>query len=194
MIASLILAAGESSRMGSDKALLTYRGRAFLESILLNLRDAGIKEIAVVLGHHADEIQEAVNLQGVRVILNGNYQAGQTSSLQAGLAALEALSPEAVILCLVDHPAVSADVIAKLCDHFRVGKFQVIVPTFHGQNGHPVVIGRGLFPDLLALGPKQGANCVIRKYRAATRFVEVDDPGVVLDVDDPQTYLRLEQA
>jgi len=192
MIAGLILAAGESSRMGSDKALLTYRGRTFLETILANLRDADIAEVAVVLGHHAQEIQNSVDLRGTRVVINRDYQAGQTSSLQTGLAALEGTSPEAVVLCLVDHPTVSSDVIAKLCDHFQLGKFKVIVPTYQGQKGHPVIIGKALFPELLALGHDQGANSVIRQYRTATRFVEVDDPGILVDVDDPETYLRLE--
>lgn len=193
MIAGLILAAGESSRMRSDKALLAYRGRTFLESIILNLRHAGIEKIAVVLGHHAEEIQRAVDLAGVQVVLNGDYQRGQTSSVQAGLAALQEFSPEAVILCLVDHPAVSAEVIRKLRDRFEQSRPAVAIPTCKGLHGHPVVIGRGLFPELLALRPDEGANAVVRKYRGATQFVEVDDPGILLDVDDPETYERLER-
>ena len=69
MIAGLILAAGESRRMGRDKALLTYHGRTFLETLILNIRNAGIENIAVVLGHHAEEIQRAVNLAGVQVVV-----------------------------------------------------------------------------------------------------------------------------
>ena len=119
MIAGLILAAGESRRMGRDKALLTYRGRTFLETIIDNLGAAGIEKITVVLGHHAEAIQRAVNLAAVRVVVNHDYQRGQTSSLQLGLAAAAADSPEAVILCLVDHPAISAEVIVKLRERFE---------------------------------------------------------------------------
>ncbi len=194
MIAGLILAAGESSRMGSDKALLAYRGRTFLETIILNLRNAGIGKIVVALGHHAEEIQRAVDLPGVQVVLNRNYQRGQTSSVQAGLAALQELSPEAVILCLVDHPTVSAAVMTKLKDRFERARPAVVIPTCKGQHGHPVLIGRELFPELLALRANEGANTVIRKYRDATQFVEVDDHGILLDVDDPETYHRLGDA
>jgi molybdenum cofactor cytidylyltransferase len=193
MIAGLILAAGESSRMRSDKALLVYRGRTFLETIILNLRHAGIEKIKVVLGHHAEKIQQVLDLAGVQVVLNRHYQRGQTSSLQGGLAALREFSPEAVILCLVDHPAVTADVMRRLRERFEEGRASVVIPTYEGQRGHPVVISRELFPELLALRPNEGANTIIHKYRAATQFVEVDDRGILLDVDDPDTYERLER-
>jgi molybdenum cofactor cytidylyltransferase len=193
MIAGLILAAGESSRMGSDKALLTYRGRTFLETIIFSLRSAGIEQIAVVLGHHAEEIQRAVSLAGTRVVLNRDYRRGQTSSLQAGLAALAEQSPEAVILCLVDHPVVSSEVIRKLRDRFVRSMPPVVVPTCLGQRGHPVVINCALFSELLALGPDEAANGVIRKYRDATEFVAVEDRGILLDVDDPGAYKNLER-
>ncbi|MGH9651240.1 MAG: nucleotidyltransferase family protein [Terriglobales bacterium] len=191
MIAGLILAAGESSRMGRDKALLTYRGRTFLETIISLLRDAGIERIAAVLGHHAEEIRKATNLEGVEVALNPEYRRGQISSLQCGLRALESPALEAVILCLVDHPAVSAVTIQKLVNAFQQARSPVVLPTHQGQRGHPVVISAAVFPELLSLGPEAGANSVIRKYSAATRCVEVEDANVLLDVDEPETYWRL---
>src|ERR1017187_3858939 len=183
MIAGLILAAGESSRMKRDKALLIYRGLTFLETLILNLRGAGIENMAVVLGHHANEIERAVNLAGVRVVLNPDYRRGQTSSLQAGLAAFEELSPDAVILCLVDHPVVSAEIIGKLMSSFEKYHPPAVIPTLDGQRGHPVVINRTLFAEILALPPDGGANSVLRKYRDATQFAEVEDRGILVDVD-----------
>jgi molybdenum cofactor cytidylyltransferase len=191
MIAGLILAAGESIRMGRDKALLTCQGRTFLETITHTLGAAGIEGIAVVLGHHADQIQKAVKLEGVEVIINPEYRHGQTSSLQAGLRALAGPDLEAVVLCLVDHPAASADTVRKLVNSFRQTQAPAVIPTHRGQRGHPVVLGRVLFPALLNLSPAQGANSVIRFYRDATEFVETEDEGILLDVDDPQTYERL---
>jgi molybdenum cofactor cytidylyltransferase len=193
MIAGLILAAGESSRMKRDKALLIYRGLTFLETLILNLRGAGIENIAVVLGHHANEIERAVNLAGVRVVLNPDYRRGQTSSLQAGLAAFEELSPDAVILCLVDHPVVSAEIIGKLMSSFEKDHPPAVIPTLDGQRGHPVVINRTLFAEILALPPDGGANSVLRKYRDATQFAEVEDRGILVDVDDPEAYERLDR-
>jgi len=194
MIAGLILAAGESRRMGRDKALLTYHGRSFLETLIDTLGAAGIEKVTVVLGHHAETIQRAVNLAAVRVVVNHDYQRGQTSSLQMGLAAASADSPEAVILCLVDHPTISTEVIAKLIKHFESTRPPVLIPTYKGERGHPVVISQTLFPELLALSPGQAANVVIRKYREVTQFVEVTDPGILLDVDDPETYERLAEC
>lgn len=191
MIAGLILAAGESSRMGLDKALLTYQGKTFLENIILTLRDAGIERIAAVLGHHAEEIQKATDLEGVEVVVNSEYRRGQTSSLQAGLRALESPALEAVVLCLVDHPAVSATTVQKLVESFGQSHSPVVIPTHQGERGHPVVISAAVFPELLSLGSEAGANTIIRKYRAATQTIEVEDASVLLDVDEPETYRRV---
>jgi molybdenum cofactor cytidylyltransferase len=194
MISGLILAAGESRRMGRDKALLTYHGPTFLETIINNLSAAGIDKVTVVLGHHAEAIQRLVNLAAVRVVVNHEYQRGQTSSLQLGLAAAIADSPEAVILCLVDHPAISTEVIVKLREHFESTHAPVLIPTHKGEHGHPVVISQALFPELLAVLPMEPANTVIRKYRNATQFVEVADRGILIDVDEPEAYERLENG
>lgn len=191
MISALLLAAGESSRMGRDKALLNYRGKTFLEHILATLRESGIARTVVVLGHHADEIRRAVNLGGAEVVLNQDYRLGQTSSLQAGLRALGQPEIEAVVLCLVDHPAVSAEVVKALIAAFRQSAAPVVVPTHQGQRGHPVLIARPLFNELLSIDLHQGANSVIRKHRVSTHFIEVQDPGILLDIDDLEAYRQL---
>lgn len=193
MIAGLILAAGESRRMGRDKALLTYHGKSFLETIVENLRAAGIEKITVVLGHHADAIQRAVNLANVGVIVNPEYEQGQTSSLQKGLASLASESAEAAILCLVDHPAISSAVLSQLVERFEASHPPVLIPTYKGERGHPVVISQAVFPELLALPSGQPANTVIRKYRDVTQFLEVAERGILVDVDEPDAYERLER-
>jgi molybdenum cofactor cytidylyltransferase len=191
MIAGLILAAGESRRMGRDKALLTYRGLTFVETIVASLSAGGIANITLVLGHHADLIQRSTNLNGVRVVVNGDYQRGQTSSLQAGLAALTADSPDGIVLCLVDHPAISSDVVATLISEFRSSRAPLVIPKHKGERGHPVLIGKNLFPELLALPYGQAANTVIRRYYDQANFVDVADAGILIDVDEPETYERL---
>lgn len=188
-IAGLILAAGESSRMGKDKALLRYRGRSFLEKIVESVQEAGLLQIAVVLGHHATEIQAATNLEGVQVVVNPAYRLGQTSSLQAGLRALEATNSAAILLCLVDHPAVSPEIIQQLCLCFRESDASVVVPVFEHRRGHPVIIGRSLFPALLDLKPGEGANEVIRK--SPTFLLQMNDAAVLLDIDRPEDYALL---
>jgi molybdenum cofactor cytidylyltransferase len=193
MIAGLILAAGESSRMGNDKALLRYRDGTFLETIVAALREAEIERIAIVLGHHADEIRRAVNLQNAEVVFNADYARGQTSSLQAGLRSLRTPELEAVILCLVDHPAVSSSTVHKLVEHFRASSSPVVIPTFQGRRGHPVLIARALFDELLGLGSNEGANTVLRKHRNEKSLVEVGDSGILLDIDTAEAYLGLQK-
>src|SRR5579863_3930360 len=119
-IAGLVLAAGESSRMGRDKALLTYRGHTFLETIVSKLREASLDRIAVVLGHNAEAIERAVNLSGVEIAINHQYRRGQTLSLQVGFNALQDDGQvlDAIILCLVDHPAFEPATVARLISDF----------------------------------------------------------------------------
>jgi len=191
MIAGLILAAGESSRMGTPKATLTYRGRTFLELIVGTLREGGLDRMVVVLGHQAEDIQRQVEIEPAQVVINPDYRSGQTSSLQVGLRALMADDLEAVLLCLVDHPAVSGETVRRIVAAFRQCGAPVVVPTYHGRRGHPVLIGGQVFDELLALACNAGADSVVRRYRPQTRIVEVEDEGVVIDVDDPESYRRL---
>ncbi|HEV2419317.1 MAG TPA: nucleotidyltransferase family protein [Terriglobia bacterium] len=192
-IAGLVLAAGESRRMGQDKALLEYQGRPFLEVILGNLREAGISRVVVVLGHNADRISKAVRVGDAEVVINLDYRLGQTSSLQAGLRALDLAEVSGVVLCLVDHPAASVAVMRELQNAFRQTVATVVIPVHQQRRGHPVLISQMLFKELLALDPAQGANTVIHKYRSATYLMEVDDAGVLLDIDEPGDYQNLRQ-
>ncbi|MBZ5514859.1 MAG: nucleotidyltransferase family protein [Acidobacteriia bacterium] len=177
--------------MGRDKALLTYRGQSFLESIIRTLREAGIEHITVVLGHHAEEIRRAVNLRGAEVVVNADYRLGQTSSLQAGLRALAASDLAAIVLCLVDHPLVAPGTVRTLTAALGEPGVVAAIPTHHGQHGHPVVIGKELFAELNTLPPEIGANTVVRRHQQTTKLVEVDDPGILADIDNPETYHRL---
>jgi molybdenum cofactor cytidylyltransferase len=191
MIAGLILAAGESSRMGTPKATLAYRGRTFLERIVQTLREGGLDRLLVVLGHQAEDVQRQVKIEPAQVVINPDYRSGQTSSFQAGLRALLADDLGAVLLCLVDHPAVCAETVRRIVAAFRQSSAPVVIPTYHGRRGHPVLIARQVFEELLALPCDAGADSVVRKYRPATQFVEVEDEGIIMDVDDPETYQRL---
>ena len=191
MIAGLILAAGESSRMGTDKALLLYRGRTFVETIVQALRDAGLERIAVVLGHHAEEIRAAANLEGVEVVVNANYARGQTSSLQAGRRKLASPEVEGVVLALADHPGLSPETVGTIVARFRETQCAVVIPTFQNQRGHPVLIARALFDELLRLPPDTGANAILRRHYSKKGMVEISDPGILLDIDTPEGYQKL---
>ena len=191
MIAGLILAAGESSRMGTPKATLAYRGQTFLESIVKTLQAAGLERIVVVLGHRAEDIQRQVHIEPAQVVINPDYRFGQTSSLQTGLRSLAEDELEAVLLCLVDHPVVAVATVEDIVASFLECGAPVVIPSYHGRRGHPVLLGRQVFEELLGLTRDAGADSVVRRYRPATQYVEVEDRGVVIDVDDPEEYRRL---
>ena len=191
MIAGLILAAGDSSRMGTPKATLSYRGCTFLELIVRTLREGGLERIVVVLGHQAEDIQRQIKVEPAQVVINPDYRSGQTSSVQAGLRSLIADDLEAVLLCLVDHPAVAAETVRRVVATFRQCGAPVVIPTYQGRRGHPVLIARQVIGELLGLTRDAGADSVVRKHRLATQFVEVEDEGIVMDVDDPESYRRL---
>ncbi len=187
-MAGLILAAGESRRMGSPKALLPYRGATFLET-LAGLLAARCGAVIVVVGAHAVEIEAAPwrRPDGLRIVRNESYLSGQTSSLQAGLRAL----PDdcaGVLFTLVDHPALSAQTIDALLEPPRP---LIRVPRFREERGHPVWFRRDLIPEFLALPSDGAANQVVRAHRAETEFIDVDDPGVIADIDDPAAYREL---
>jgi molybdenum cofactor cytidylyltransferase len=184
-IAGLILAAGQSSRMGSPKALLPFQGETFLET-LLALFATRCSTVIVVLGAGAETIRMAIHREALFVD-NRDYLSGQTSSLQAGL---RAVPPDAdgVLFTLVDHPSVAASTIDALLEP----PFPLIrIPRFGAERGHPVWFRRDLIPEFLALPPTGAANQVVRAHRDQTEFLDVSDPGVVADIDDPAAYQEL---
>ena len=184
-IAGLILAAGESRRMGSPKALLSFQGRTFLDT-LIDLFSARCSTVIVVLGAGAETIRRAVH-RVAEFVYNHDYLSGQTSSLQAGLRAVPS-GADGVLFTLVDHPSVSAETIdALLAPPFPL----VRIPRFEGQRGHPVWFRRDVIPEFLSLPPTGAANEVVRSHRAETEFLDVADPGVVADIDDPAAYQEL---
>ncbi|MCZ6515366.1 MAG: nucleotidyltransferase family protein [Acidobacteria bacterium] len=190
MIAAVVLAAGESSRMGRDKALLPFRGSTFLEHIVSTLRQAQVKKMVVVLGHHAQQVQGSVKLGDTEVVVNPRYREGQTTSLQAGLLTLNE-EVEGILLCLVDHPLLSVSLVRKLIEAFQKQKSPAVIPTYKGERGHPVIFARALFSGFQALGPDEGANLVARRHRAETAFLEVDDATILRDIDTLADYEKL---
>lgn len=183
--AGLILAAGESRRMGSPKALLRYRDQTFLDT-LIGLFAARCSPVIVVLGANADEIRRGVDRDAV-FVLNPDYLAGQTSSMQCGLRAVPA-DAEGVLFTLSDHPAVAASTIDALVAEPRP---LIRVPRFEGRRGHPVWFSRELIPEFLALPAGGAARDVVYSHAAETEYPDVGDAGVVADIDDPAAYTAL---
>jgi molybdenum cofactor cytidylyltransferase len=194
--ASLILAGGESRRMGSPKALLRYRGETFLDN-LIGLLAPRSASVIVVLGAGAEAIR-AGTLRPARFVVNPNWPAGMTTSLQCGLRAVPA-EAGGVLFTLVDHPAVSpATVDALLAQPYPAGETAcstlIRVPRYDGRRGHPIWFSSQLIPEFLALPETGAARDVVRRYAAATEFLDTGDPGILADIDDAEAYRKLTGA
>jgi molybdenum cofactor cytidylyltransferase len=184
--AGLILAAGESRRMGSPKALLRYRDDTFLDR-LVGLFAARCSPVIAVLGAEAERIRSSAHFAATYVV-NPNYARGQTTSMQCGL---RAVPPEAdgVLFTLVDHPAVLPATIDVLLAEPRTTLLRV--PRYHGRRGHPIWFSRDLIPEFLALPENGAARDVVASHAAQTEFLDLDDLGILADIDDPEAYRSL---
>jgi CTP:molybdopterin cytidylyltransferase MocA len=187
--AGLILAAGESRRMGSPKALLEYHGEMFLDR-LVRLFSARCAPVIVVLGAHAEELRARSRAE-CTFVFNADWRTGQTSSMQCGLRAVPE-GAEGVLFTLVDHPAVSEATLDRLQPPLPDGRGSVLrIPRFEGRRGHPIWFSSALIPKFLAIPPDGAARDVVRAHAAETEFLDVDDPGILADIDDPAAYRML---
>ena len=188
--AGLILAAGRSSRMGTDKALLDYRGRPFL-SHLAYLLLPRVDSIVVVLGHNEKNIRKVLpGSDRIRVAINPNYDQGMLTSLQCGL---KQIGDEAgtVVWMLVDHPAVRGRTIDSLLAAAGNSAAPLVIPRNGGKRGHPIVLSEQVASDLLDLDPSRSPQDVVRGYYSRAHFLDTDDDGILLDIDRPEDYRGL---
>ncbi len=183
--AGLILAAGQSRRMGFPKALLQYRGETFLDT-LIGLFAPRCPQVIVVLGAGAEQIRAGV-ARTATFVTNTEWEQGMTTSLQCGLRAVPE-SCEGVLLTLVDHPAVAPATLDLLLAQPRA---LLRIPRYEGKRGHPVWLARALFDEFLALPPGAAARDVVHSHFPHAEFLNLDDPGIVADIDDPDAYRSL---
>ena len=184
--AGIILAAGESSRMGSPKALLEFRSETFLDR-LIRCFEVRCFPVIVVLGHEPELIRAGVRTPGnAEFVLNAEYQLGQFSSLQCGLRTVPP-NAQGVIFAPVDHPNIEPATVARLIDSAA----PVAIPRYLGRHGHPVLFAQSLLPEFLALEPCDQARTVLHRHADVTRYVDVPDAGILDDIDDPEAYRRL---
>ena len=188
MIAGIILAAGASSRMGgSPKALLLLSGETFIER-LLRVFSRVASPVIVALGYHADAIRPRI-ANTATVVLNPAPERGQFSSLQTALAALPA-DAEGFFFTPVDSPAVALATVELVVAAFarRAADTLFVIPRYQGKRGHPVCATRAIAEEILALPATAQARDVVHAHVAQTQYVDVDDPGILTDVDTQEAY------
>jgi CTP:molybdopterin cytidylyltransferase MocA len=190
LLAAVILSAGASSRMGRPKALLPYREGTFLEHLMEVTRHPRVGVTRVVLGAGAEVIRSLGKLDPATVVLNLAWEQGQLSSIWAGLRSLEGIETDGILLCPVDHPLVSATLVSELIDQFYPEKKNIVLPTYKGQRGHPVIFSSALYAELLAAPADKGARSVVWAHAGDVLEVPTDEEGVVLNLNDPDMLKR----
>jgi len=190
LLAAVILSAGASSRMGRPKALLPYREETFLEHLIEVTRHPRIGATRVVLGAGAEVIQAVAKLDPSVVVLNPDWEQGQLSSIRAGLRSLEGIDTDGIVLCPVDHPLVSEPLVSELIERFYEDKKAIVLPTYKGRRGHPVIFSAALYGELLAASADKGARAVVWAHAADVLEVPTDEEGVVLNINDPDMLKR----
>ena len=197
MIRGIVLAAGESTRMGSPKALLPDgAGRVFITRVLHTFAAAGVMDATIVTGSMHERIVGAVAADApgaalIRFARNLNPERGQLSSLLTGLDAADAPGVEAVLVTLVDIPFVQPATVKAVVDAFGRTRAPIVRPVRAERHGHPVLFARALFEELRRADPALGAKAVMRSHASAVLNVDVGDEGALLDVDTPAEYQRV---
>ena len=181
-VSAIVLAAGMSRRMGTPKQLLRAGERTLLELTLENVRNSSVAETILVLGFAAGEIQEKIPTQGLKVVVNPEYQEGMAASLRAGIAAVDA-KVHAAIIVLADQPRVRPATLDALIEHHRSFGAQIVIPVYRGFRGNPVLLDRSVFPEVMAISGDVGCRAIFGGHTQNIRKLEVDDIGILLDVD-----------
>jgi|SRR5690348_1804610 len=189
MLAAVILAAGESRRMGSPKALVPFRGISFVQHLVNATRHARIGVRRIVLGAGADEIRDQLGVDPAMIVVNPDWELGQLSSIQAGIRSLPE-GTEGIVLCPVDHPLVSANLISNLIHQFDSSGKLIVLPAFRGQRGHPVIFRSTLYDELLAAPVDIGARQVVWAHPQDVDEVHTEEEGVVLNLNDPEALKK----
>jgi molybdenum cofactor cytidylyltransferase len=189
MINGIVLAAGQSRRMGRPKALLPFGRETFLGHIISVLKCCDLEQVTVVLGADAETIKESVDLSKVTVAVNEDYKRGQLSSLIVGLNTAP-VQAKAVLVCLVDMPFITDRTVKSIVLAFREQDVPIVIPVFEGRRGHPVLFGKSVFDELQHAPLDEGARHVVHAEPGRVLEVEVPDEGILMTINTPEQYRR----
>lgn len=190
MISAILLAAGESRRMGEFKQLLRLGDKSFVEHCVDNLLASRVDEVIIVTGHRELEVRCAVGGRRVRFAQNTDYQSGMASSIKCGIQAVSE-NARACVLALVDQPQIGADVINLVIETYERAPTIIVIPTYGGRNGHPILLEVSLKEEILIMDPEQGLRQVVRAHLDQVARVEVSSRAVLEDCDLPEDYERI---
>ena len=198
MISAIILAAGESKRMGQAKQLLGVEGKTLLQSVLDSVLKSDVDEVILVLGHEAERIRRKMDVRRAIIVVNPNYAKGMITSIQEGLKALDKKS-EAFFIILGDQPEIRPDIYNRLIQEFhRVYPLQsILLPTYQGKKGHPALFSTKYLAESFKIRGDVGFKEIVQNHAEDVFLVDVDTPSILIDIDTPedyQEYLRKKSA
>ena len=186
-IFAILLAAGKSERMGTNKLLLSFQGRPMILKVIDQVRESGIENICVVLGAFMHDLLKIIGEIPVHIVYNSDFEKGMFTSVQCGFRHLPATADAAVIF-LGDQPMIPGEVTRSLVrEYVRSGK-GILIPVFSGKRGHPLLIDRKYAQVIDTLIPEKGLHTLLDKYPEDIGQVEVTVPGILRDIDTMRDY------
>ena len=189
-VAAVILAAGESRRMGQPKLLLPWRDGCVLDAVLAAVSAAPFDDAVLVSGAYRERVEEVAAYHGIRCVFNPDYASGQSTSLIAGLNALP--DDTAAAFILADQPGLNDALLRRLIEAYRQSGAPILQPrTLQGRAGHPVLFAPALFAELRALSGDAGGRPVLQAHKNEIRYLLADDDGIWQDLDTPEEYRLL---
>jgi molybdenum cofactor cytidylyltransferase len=187
MISAIILAAGESKRMGRPKLLLLAGGQAIIEKVVYNFLHSNVDEVIVVLGHHWKEVASLIKDKPIKVVINNDYVKGMSSSITKGLSSLNP-ETDAFFIVLGDQPLIEKDLINTIIKSFEENNKGIIVPTFQGEKGHPVLFSAKYKNEFSILTGDEGGKRIISLHKEDILEVEIDTDAILIDMDEEKDY------
>jgi molybdenum cofactor cytidylyltransferase len=192
MITAILLAAGESRRMGKLKQVLPLGDKTLVEHCIDNLLASRADDVIVVTGHRESEVRAAIGKRRIRIVRNDDYERGMASSIKCAVKEVSD-SAQACIISLVDQPRIDPATINSLIDAYTGGAALIVIPTFEGKGGHPILFDRSLRQEILDMDDKIGLRQVVQAHRDSTMRVEVCNSAVLEDCDLPEDYERISE-
>lgn len=190
MISAIVLAAGESKRMMQPKMLLPWGETTVLGRVLSVLRSAGVEDVITVTGGFREQVEAVAQQHGSRVVFNKEFVGNEMlSSIQCGLREMKA-EAEAALICLGDQPQVQERSVRMVRERFVNGKSRLVVPSYQMRRGHPWLVSRPLWEEILMMKSPQSPRDFMNAHAHEITYVDVDNPSILQDLDTPEDYLK----
>lgn len=186
--AAIVLAAGKSKRMGTNKLLLEVKGRTVLDRLLDALDESIVDDVYVVLGHRTEDLEPIIQNHRAQQVINPDYNEGMTSSFRAGL---REVSADATFLILADQLGLKPDLIELMALRIESDpEVMIVSPVHEDKRGHPVLFRRSLFPEIFEMGSEDNLKNLVDRHHDAHKYVE-GDLWCTLDMDTPEEFERV---